>query len=152
MTMSDRLTINVKRLPHADGLEIPRRMTPHSSGCDLAAAVDGPVVIPGGNRALIPTGFVFEIPPGYEVQIRPRSGLAVKHAVTVLNAPGTVDADYRGEVKVILANFGTGPFTVNRGDRIAQAVPARVATELSFTEKIDLSETRRGDGGFGHTG
>lgn len=144
--------ILVKRLPHAQGLELPKRMTDHASGCDVTAAVESDVVIPPMGRALIPTGLIFDIPPGYEVQVRPRSGLAIKHGVTVLNAPGTIDADYRGEVKVILANAGSDPFTVKRGDRIAQLVPAKVAAEIDFRESEALSETERGAGGFGHTG
>ncbi|MBD3317814.1 MAG: dUTP diphosphatase [Chitinivibrionales bacterium] len=144
--------IRIKRLPHGESLPLPQRMTAGSSGCDLAAAIDKSLHLEPGNRVVIPTGFSFEIPNGYEVQVRPRSGLAAKHGVTVLNAPGTVDADYRGEVKVILINFGTEPYTIKRGDRIAQAVACAVASELSYTEECTLSETRRGDGGFGHTG
>jgi dUTP pyrophosphatase len=151
-TVSDHLSIPVKYLPHAEGLPVPQRMTADSSGCDIAAAVDGPLVVQPGERALVPTGLVFETPRGYEVQVRPRSGLAIKHGVTVLNAPGTVDADYRGEVKVILINLGSEPFTVKRGDRIAQAVPARVASDVDFERRGDVSDTRRGEGGFGHTG
>jgi dUTP pyrophosphatase len=101
---------------------------------------------------LIPTGFCFDIPDGYEIQVRPRSGLALKHGVTLLNTPGTIDADYRGEVKIILINHGSDPFTIKRGDRIAQLVPARVAKDVLFTEDNTISETSRGSGGFGHTG
>ena len=107
--------ILVKRLPHAEGLPLPKRMTPGSSGCDVAAAVADELVIPKGGRALVPTGLVFEIPEGFEVQVRPRSGLAARNGVTVLNAPGTIDADYRGEVKVILINLGDCAFTIKRG-------------------------------------
>jgi dUTP pyrophosphatase len=147
-------SIFVKRLPHAEGLPLPERMTPGSSGCDVAAAVpgDGAMVIPKGGRALVPTGLVFEIPQGFEVQVRPRSGLAVKAGVTVLNAPGTIDADYRGEVKVILVNLGEAAFTVKRGERIAQLVPMRVAEDLVFEESKEVNDTVRGEGGFGHTG
>lgn len=145
-------TILVKRLNHAQGLPLPRRMTRGSSGCDVCAAVDAELIIPAGGRALVPTGLCLEIPEGYEVQVRPRSGLAFKSGVTVLNAPGTIDADYRGEVKVILANFGDQPFAVNRGDRIAQLVPASVAANMDFTEIQSITETSRGAGGFGHTG
>jgi dUTP pyrophosphatase len=127
-------------------------MTPGSSGSDVCAAVDGDVVINPGKRELIPTGFCFDIPEGLEIQVRPRSGLAWKNGVTVLNAPGTIDADYRGEVKIILINHGDAPFTIKRGDRIAQLVPAHVAHDVSFTEREELSETSRGAGGFGHTG
>jgi dUTP pyrophosphatase len=127
-------------------------MTLHASGADIAAAIDNDVVIAPMGRAMIPTGLVFEIPPGYEVQVRPRSGLAAKHCVTVLNSPGTIDADYRGEVKVILINLGQEAFTVKRGDRIAQVVPAAVAREIDFVESKEVSATKRGEGGFGHTG
>jgi dUTP pyrophosphatase len=144
--------IPVKRLPHAEGLPLPRRMSAHASGCDVAAAVERDVVLPPGGRALIPTGFILEIPEGCEVQVRPRSGLAVKNGVTVLNTPGTIDADYRGEVKVILVNLGDEPFTVKRGDRIAQLVPAAVAADVDFKESEGVSPTDRGAGGFGHTG
>lgn len=146
-------SILVKRLPHAAaGLPIPQRMTVHASGYDVAAALEDDIVIAPGSREIIPTGLVFEIPEGFEVQVRPRSGLAMKHGVTVLNAPGTIDADYRGEVKVILMNLGIEPFTVKRGDRIAQLVPARIAQDVDFKESAELSATTRGAGGFGHTG
>lgn len=127
-------------------------MTKGSSGCDVCAAVETDVVLQPGGRALVPTGFCFEIPQGYEVQVRSRSGLAVKHGVFVLNSPGTIDSDYRGEVKVILANTGSAPFTIKRGDRIAQLVVAPVASDVDFAESENISETRRGAGGFGHTG
>jgi dUTP pyrophosphatase len=146
------VSITIKRLPHAVGLPIPARMTPGSSGCDVCAAVDDAVTIPPGGRALVPTGFCFDIPEGFEIQVRPRSGLALKHGVTVLNTPGTIDADYRGEVKVILINLGDQPFPIQRGDRIAQLVPARVANDAGFEENDTISETERGAGGFGHTG
>ena len=152
--MSVMPSILVKRLPHAEGLPLPKRMTPGSSGCDVAAAVpaEEAMVIPQDGRALVPTGLVFEIPEGFEVQVRPRSGLAAKSGVTVLNAPGTIDADYRGEVKVILVNLGDSAFTIKRGDRIAQLVPMRVAQDLNFEESLGVSNTGRGEGGFGHTG
>lgn len=127
-------------------------MTPGSSGCDVVAAVEGEMVISPGERVLIPTGFRYEIPPGYEVQVRSRSGLAIKHGVMVLNSPGTIDSDYRGEVKVILINLGSLPFTVRRGDRIAQVVALRIASELAFTETGKVGESQRGDGGFGSSG
>jgi dUTP pyrophosphatase len=127
-------------------------MTPGSSGCDVCAAVNEETTIPPGKRALIPTGFCFDIPEGFEIQVRPRSGLALKHGVTILNTPGTIDADYRGEVKIILINLGDEPFVIKRGDRIAQLVPARVAMDVSFIEDDTISETSRGAGGFGHTG
>ncbi|MBD3343440.1 MAG: dUTP diphosphatase [Chitinivibrionales bacterium] len=144
--------ISVKRLPHGKGLPVPRRMTEGSSGFDLTAAVQNELVLGPGERALVPTGFCCEIPRGYEIQVRPRSGLAVKYGVTVLNAPGTIDADYRGEVKVILVNLGNEPHTIKRGDRIAQAVPSRVAADIEFTETRELGSTVRGDGGFGSSG
>jgi dUTP pyrophosphatase len=150
--MQTSQSILVKRLSHAYDLAIPNRMTPGSSGCDIAAAVEADITLQPGARALIPTGFCFEIPTGFEVQVRSRSGLAAKHGVMVLNSPGTVDSDYRGEVKVILINFGLEPFTVRRGDRIAQVVPMQVASSLDFKENADISETLRGAGGFGHTG
>jgi dUTP pyrophosphatase len=145
-------TILVKRLPHAEGLPLPQRMTPGSSGCDVCAAIDQELIIPPSGRALVPTGFCCEIPVGFEVQVRPRSGLAIKRGVTVLNAPGTIDADYRGEVKIILVNLGQENFTIKRGDRIAQLVPMQVAHEIDFEESTEISETDRGAGGFGHTG
>jgi dUTP pyrophosphatase len=144
--------IIVRRLPHAAGLPLPDRMTKGSSGADIAAAVDVDVVLQPSSRALIPTGFCFEIPQGYEVQVRSRSGLAIKHGVFVLNSPGTIDSDYRGEVKVILANTGNAGFTIKRGDRIAQLVVASVAGTIDFSENATLTETTRGNGGFGHTG
>jgi dUTP pyrophosphatase len=145
-------TITVKRLPHAKDLSVPKRMTPGSSGCDIAAALDADLTILPGKRMLVPTGFCFEIPVGYEVQVRSRSGLAAKYGVFVLNSPGTIDSDYRGEVKVILANGGDEPFVVRRGDRIAQVVPMQVPVTLNFQEHDSISETTRGSGGFGHTG
>jgi dUTP pyrophosphatase len=144
--------IRVLRLAHGAGIALPARASVGSSGFDLCAAVDADVVILPGQRALIPSGFCFEIPHGMELQVRPRSGLAVKHGITVLNTPGTVDADYRGEVKVILANLGGEPFTVRRGDRIAQAVPAAVAADSMVREVDSLTETARGAGGFGSSG
>jgi len=149
--VSGSAEIIVKRLPHGGGLSLPQRMTPGSSGCDVCAAVEDDVAIGPGERALIPTGFCFEIPLGVEIQVRPRSGLALKHGVTVLNTPGTVDSDYRGEVKIILVNLGSAPFVVKRGERIAQLVPARVIQEIAFSENETISETARGSGGFGST-
>lgn len=150
--MSIQPEILVKRLPHASDLPLPSRMTGGSSGCDVCAAVDQELTILPGERVLVPTGLCFEIPQGFEVQVRPRSGLALKFGITVLNAPGTIDADYRGEVKIILINLGNQPFTVNRGDRIAQLVPMQVASELNFTEIDQITNSVRGAGGFGHTG
>jgi dUTP pyrophosphatase len=132
-------------------LPLPQRATPHSAGFDLNAAIDVPVVLAPGVRELVPTGIQIEIPPGFEGQVRPRSGLAVKYGIALLNAPGTVDADYRGEIKVIMINLGEQPFTIRRGDRIAQLIIAPVTMcELEASE--ELAETFRGSGGFGSTG
>jgi len=141
----------VHRLPHARDLPLPGYMTAGASGMDLLAAVDEPHVLLPGKRALVPTGLQLALPPGNEAQVRPRSGLAIKHGVTVLNSPGTIDADYRGEIKVILANLGEDPFVVQRGDRIAQLVFGRVY-RAALCEVEVLPETERGEGGFGHTG
>jgi len=132
-------------------LPLPAYATPGSAGMDLAADVAEDLVIPPGGRATVPTGLAFAVPAGHEVQVRPRSGLASKAGVTVLNAPGTIDADYRGEVRVILVNLGDAPFTIRRGDRIAQAVVAPVV-QVAIAEVAALDETDRGSGGFGSTG
>ena len=145
------ITVQIMRLEHGEGLPLPAARTAASAGLDLAAAVEDAVLIPAGGRALIPTGFAVAIPAGHEGQVRPRSGLAVEHGVTVLNAPGTIDADYRGEVKVLLINHGDAPFTVTRGMRIAQLVVAPVAA-VRVAEVATLDETPRGKGGFGSTG
>lgn len=147
------LRVPVKRLAHGRGLPLPRYETAGAAGLDLLAAVaeDAPVTVEPNGRALIPTGLVFELPTGYEAQVRPRSGLAFRHGVTILNAPGTIDADYRGEVQVLLANFGGEPFVVARGLRIAQIVVAPVTTAM-LVEVEDVSETGRAGGGFGSTG
>jgi dUTP pyrophosphatase len=144
-------TVRVRRLPNGEGLPLPTARTAASAGLDLAAAVDAPLTIPPGGRALIPTGFAIALPKGFEGQVRPRSGLAVEFGVTVLNAPGTVDADYRGEIRVPLINLGAEPFTVTRGMRIAQLVVAAVAA-VDLEEVEQLDETGRGVGGFGSTG
>jgi dUTP pyrophosphatase len=145
--------IRVKRLPHAEGLELPGYQTPHAAGMDLMAALaeDETIFLPMGERVLVPTGLMLEIPPGFEGQIRPRSGIALTYGVTVLNAPGTIDADYRGEVKVLLANLGLETFAVERGTRIAQLVVAPV-TRATLELVDELGETSRGRGGFGSTG
>ena len=130
---------------------LPHYATEHSAGMDLRANLDAPVVLAPGQRSLVPTGLFLELPEGTEAQVRPRSGLAFKHGVTVLNAPGTIDADYRGEVGVLLVNLGQEPFTVNDGERIAQLVVARYV-RVSFAESADLRASERGAGGFGHTG
>lgn len=143
--------LRLKRLDHGKGLPPPQRATPSSAGLDLCAAVKEPLSLAPGGRVLVPTGFQWEIPEGFEGQVRPRSGLAAKFGVTVLNSPGTVDSDYRGEVKVILCNFGEEPFTIERGMRIAQMIVAPVAA-FEVVEERKLEETRRGKGGFGHSG
>ncbi len=143
--------IKVKVLPHGKGLDLPSYATPLSSGMDLRAAVEDKVIIKPLERCVIPTGIAVEIPPGYEGQVRPRSGLALKKGITVLNAPGTIDADYRGEVKVILVNLGQEEVIISRGDRIAQLVIAPVV-RAKVEEVEDLSTTERGEGGFGSTG
>jgi dUTP pyrophosphatase len=148
---STPLSVEILRLEHAGDLPIPSAKTRDSAGLDLSAAVEDAVLIPAGGRALIPTGFAIALPPGHEGQVRPRSGLAVQHGVTVLNAPGTIDADYRGEVKVPLINLGAEPFTVTRGMRIAQLVVAPVAS-VRLVEVATLHETERGIRGFGSTG
>jgi dUTP pyrophosphatase len=145
------VSINIRRLENGEGLPLPAARTASSAGLDLSAAVDEGVLIPVGGRALIPTGFAIALPPGHEGQVRPRSGLAVEHGVTVLNAPGTIDADYRGEVKVPLINLGDAPFTVTRGMRIAQLVVAQFSA-ARFVEVKELEETARSKGGFGSTG
>jgi dUTP pyrophosphatase len=148
-----RPTIGVRRLPHAEGLPLPAYETTGSAGMDLRAAVaEGePMALKPGARAMVPTGMCWAIPPGYEVQVRPRSGLAAKAGVTCLNTPGTIDSDYRGEVKVILINLGEEDFIIRRGDRIAQMVIAPVA-QADWMEMDSLDETARGAGGFGSTG
>ncbi len=145
------LRVAVRRLPHAAELPLPAYATPDSAGLDLMAAIDAPVAIPPGGRAMIPTGIALALPPGHEAQVRPRSGLAARHGVTLLNAPGTIDADYRGEISAILINLGEAMFTVEPGMRIAQLVVAPVVT-VDWAETEDLPETLRGDGGFGSTG
>ncbi len=143
------LSIALLRLPHGAGLPLPAYATAGAAGMDVVAAEN--VTLLPGARAAVATGYALAIPEGYEVQVRPRSGLALKHGVTCLNTPGTIDADYRGEVKVILVNLGAAPFSVARGDRIAQLVPA-VVTRAVFAEVETLDATARSDGGFGSTG
>jgi len=142
----------IQALPHMGDLPLPTYATEHSAGGDLVAAIsDDDMVLAPGQRALVPTGIRIALPPGYEAQIRPRSGLALNAGVTVLNAPGTIDADYRGEVKVILINLGPEPFKLTRGQRIAQMVIAPV-TQVIWKRVLELDETARGEGGFGSTG
>jgi len=151
--MSTSVPVKFKYLDHGHGLPVPVYETKASAGMDLRAAVSEsePITLKTGDVALVPTGFAMALPVGYEAQVRPRSGLAAKHAVTVLNTPGTIDADYRGEVKVILTNFGKEPFVVERGMRIAQMVIAPITT-ADWQVVEDLSVTERGAGGFGSTG
>ena len=143
------ISIKLTRLVHGEDLPFPVYATDGAAGLDIVTAVD--LSLAPGERMAVPTGFAIEIPPGYEVQVRPRSGLALKHGVTCLNTPGTIDSDYRGEVKVILANLGGETFSVSRGERIAQLVPAPVL-RATFEEVAELSESGRGSGGFGSTG
>ncbi|MFJ6325699.1 MULTISPECIES: dUTP diphosphatase [unclassified Rhizobium] len=146
-------TLNLIRLPHGDGLDLPAYETRGAAGMDLRAAVDdgATLTILPGKRALVPTGFIFEVPDGFEAQIRPRSGLAFKNGITCLNSPGTIDSDYRGEVKVLLINLGEEPFEITRGMRIAQMIIAP-AIQARIVETTEASETKRGAGGFGSTG
>jgi dUTP pyrophosphatase len=145
--------VRVVRLAHGAGLPLPVYQTKGAAGLDLLAALDvqSPMILAPGARALLPTGLIFELPPGYEAQVRPRSGLALNSGVTVLNSPGTIDSDYRGEVRVILANLGQAPFEIRRGERIAQLVISPV-TRAELIEVGELSNTARGEGGFGSTG
>jgi len=147
------VTLRILGLPHGEGLPLPAYQSEHAAGFDLLAAVpeDGALTLDPSDRVLVPTGLVFELPQGFEAQVRPRSGLALKHGITVLNSPGTVDADYRGEVKVLLINLGSERFLIQRGDRIAQAVIAPV-THVEMVAAGALSGTTRGGGGFGSTG
>ena len=149
--MSQPVRVSIVQMPHAKGLNLPQYATALSAGVDLEAAVDAPVTLKPGERQLIATGLAIALPDGYEAQIRPRSGLAFKNGVTVLNSPGTIDADYRGEVKVILANLGQEDFTVERGMRVAQMVIAPY-TQVGWNVVDTLDETERGSGGFGSTG
>ena len=144
-------SVSIKRLPSGHDLPLPAYQTEHAAGLDLCAAVETDVVLAPGAHAIIPTGFAIALPAGFEAQVRPRSGLAAKNAVTVLNSPGTIDSDYRGEVGVILINHGKGAFTITRGLRIAQLVVAPVRT-IMWEEKEELTDTARGAGGFGSTG
>lgn len=145
------LEIKIKKLQHGSDLPLPSFATPGSSGVDLYAAVDKPLILQPGEISLIPAGIIVEIPPGYEGQVRPRSGLALKHGIGIVNSPGTIDSDYRGEVAVILINFGKSPFTILRGDRIAQMIFHRVEA-ATIVEVTKVNNTSRGSGGFGHTG
>ena len=151
--MPDATVIKCSRVrPDQDAdIDLPRYMTPHSAGMDICAAVDQPTALKPGEIILVPSGFAISLPTGFEAQIRPRSGLAVKHGIGIINSPGTIDADYRGEVKIALINFGKDPYVINRGDRIAQMVINKVS-QARFEVVETLEETDRNGGGFGHTG
>lgn len=150
MPIIEEIQVSIQRLPGTEDLPLPSYMTGQAAGMDLMAAVEAEVTIPPGERKLIPTGVRMAVPEGYEAEIRPRSGLALHHGVTLVNAPGTIDADYRGEVGIILINHGQAPFVVRRGDRIAQMVVHRVC-RVRWNAGGALIPTTRGDGGFGHT-
>jgi dUTP pyrophosphatase len=147
--MTEAVAVQIRRLPHGEGLALPAYATIGAAGMDVLAAED--VTLPAGGRHAVASGFAVAIPPGFEIQVRPRSGLALKHGVTVPNTPGTIDSDYRGELKVILINHGAEPFEIRRGDRVAQLVLAPV-TQAWWREVEELDETARGSGGFGSTG
>ena len=146
-----QIEVQIQVLAHGQGLELPAYATADSAGMDLRAALDSPLTLAPGTRSLVPTGLAMALPRGFEGQVRPRSGLAIKHGISCLNSPGTIDADYRGELKVILANFGQENFVISRGDRIAQLIIAPV-TRAQMTVVNALDETARGVGGFGHSG
>ena len=151
--MSETVKVDIRQLPHGEGLALPAYQSADAAGLDLLAAVPehAPMILAPGQYAMIPTGLVIALPSGYEAQVRPRSGLAAKHGVTVLNSPGTIDADYRGEINVLLINHGSAPFTIRRGERIAQMVIAAVV-QAELRPVTSLSETERSSGGFGSTG
>lgn len=147
----ERVRVKIEILPGNEDLSLPCYMTDQAAGMDICAAVDDEIVLPAGERAMVPTGFAVSIPNGYEAEIRPRSGLALKNGITLINSPGTIDADYRGEIMVLLINLGKAPFRIRRGDRIAQMLlhpVCRVVWEVCDV----LDRTKRGAGGFGHTG
>ncbi len=147
----NRISIPIKKLAGTEDIPYPAYMTSHASGMDICAAVTNTIIIPPGEREIIPTGLAIAVPMGFEAQIRPRSGLAIRHGISLLNTPGTIDADYRGEIKIILVNFSKIPFEVKRGDRIAQMVIQPVITAY-WEEVAELPDSGRMDGGFGHTG
>ena len=147
----NKVKVDIRRLPGNEDIPIPCYMSEHAAGSDIVAAVKEPVSLESGKVMLIPTGLQIALPIGYEAQIRPRSGLALKHSIGVLNSPGTIDADYRGEIGIIMINLGNAPFVINRGDRIAQMIINEISP-VEFIVKNDLPETKRNDGGFGHTG
>jgi dUTP pyrophosphatase len=147
----EEISVVITRLDGSEDLPLPRYMTDRAAGMDLLAAVEGDLVLAPGRRALVPTGIAIALPEGFEAQVRPRSGLALKNGVTLVNTPGTIDADYRGEIRVILINHGSEPFVVRRGDRIAQMIVAPVC-RVRWDVQTSLPSTSRGSGGFGHTG
>jgi len=149
--MCQAIEVKIARLPGNEDLPLPAYATEHAAGMDLHAAVTEAIVLAPGERALVPTALHIALPPGTEAQIRPRSGLAIKHGIALVNAPGTIDADYRGEIRLILINHGQEPFAIDRGDRIAQMVVAPVA-RVTWKQVDSLDDTVRGEGGFGHTG
>lgn len=147
----NRLDVKIKQLRESCDIDLPRYMTEHSAGMDLYADIDEEIHVPPMKRVMVPTGIAIALPDGFEAQIRPRSGLAVKHGIALVNSPGTIDADYRGEIKVVLINLGDGSFVVKRGERIAQMVVHEVS-RVEWNKVDELNETSRGEGGFGHTG
>ncbi len=149
--MSKSITLSINRLPHAYGLSLPSYMSENASGMDLCAAVKEGIELKQGEYRLLPTGIAVAIPVGYEGQVRPRSGLAFRHGITILNSPGTIDSDYRGEIKVLLINFGFKSYMIQRGERIAQLV-IHAVTQVEVSEVNELPASTRGKGGFGHTG
>ena len=151
MNVTEQVKVNIQRLEGNNDLPLPKYMSDGASGMDMYAAVTDTEIIPPREVAMIPVGIRIALPEGFEAQVRPRSGLAAKHGVGILNSPGTIDSDYRGEIKIIMFNFGKEPFVINRGDRIAQMIITRVARAV-LIEQDDLEDTERGSGGFGHTG
>jgi dUTP pyrophosphatase len=149
--MNPTTPVRIRRLPHGEGLPLPAYETPGSAGMDVRAAVHEPLTLSRGDIALVPTGFAIEVPEGFEMQVRPRSGLAAKHGITLPNSPATIDSDYRGEVRVIVQNLGPEPFVVERGMRIAQMV-LQLVPRVEWVESEELTSTSRESGGFGHTG
>jgi dUTP pyrophosphatase len=150
--MTERLQVRILRInPDQQDIPLPHYATEGSAGMDICAAIENDIIIPPGETVLVPAGFIIELTPGHEAQIRPRSGLAVKYKIGILNSPGTIDSDYRGEVKIILTNFGKSQFVVHRGDRIAQMIVAKYE-RVQWKEASSLAESARGEGGFGHTG
>lgn len=147
----ERIDVKIKRIREGSDIPLPRYMTSHSAGMDLYADIEGEMSLGPGERKLIPTGIAISLPDGFEAQIRPRSGLAINHGITLLNSPGTIDADYRGEISVIMINLGDNSFTIKRGDRIGQMVINKIF-HASWEEAEELENTKRGSGGFGHTG